>query len=145
MSAIVRVRFGLPYKSEWVQSLSAQDYERLRAIMFDLPEDQSKCGMYHTYDGPVDSEEIAFLSGLGIEVMLKSWRELVPRLVPQEYTGSSVHVHLPGHELMSYTNVVNLDNCCTDELRSHLVDGWRIIAICPQPGQRRPDYILGRK
>lgn len=22
--------------------------------------------------------------------------------------------------------------------------GWRILAVCPQPDQRRPDYILGR-
>ena len=23
-------------------------------------------------------------------------------------------------------------------------EGWRILAICPQPNQRRPDYIMGR-
>jgi hypothetical protein len=40
--------------------------------------------------------------------------------------------------------VTNLDDAYTDELQEHLEDGWRIIAICPPNGQRRPDYILGR-
>lgn len=35
-------------------------------------------------------------------------------------------------------------NYCTDALQSDLDDGWHILAICPQPGQRRPDYILGK-
>ena len=37
-----------------------------------------------------------------------------------------------------------LEDCCTDALQDVLNDGWRMIAICPQPDQRRPDYILGR-
>lgn len=37
-----------------------------------------------------------------------------------------------------------LEDCCTDYLQSHLIKGWRIIAICPQPNQRRPDYVLGK-
>lgn len=37
-----------------------------------------------------------------------------------------------------------LEDCCTDYLQQHLSKGWRIIAICPQPNQRRPDYVLGK-
>ena len=33
---------------------------------------------------------------------------------------------------------------CTESLQDELDKGWRIIAICVQPDQRRPDYILGR-
>lgn len=33
---------------------------------------------------------------------------------------------------------------CTDALNEELKNGWRIVAICVQPDQRRPDYILGR-
>ena len=36
-----------------------------------------------------------------------------------------------------------LEDACTDMLQSALSDGWRIISVCPQPNQRRPDYILG--
>lgn len=33
---------------------------------------------------------------------------------------------------------------CTTALQQDLDEGWHILAICPQSGQRRPDYILGR-
>jgi hypothetical protein len=39
---------------------------------------------------------------------------------------------------------MNLNDACTDELRRHLDDGWRIVCVCPPLNQRRPDYILGR-
>lgn len=35
-------------------------------------------------------------------------------------------------------------DCCSDELQRILNDNWRILAIQPQPDQRRPDYIFGR-
>ena len=36
------------------------------------------------------------------------------------------------------------EDVCTDVLQQELNNGWRIIAICVQADQRRPDYILGR-
>jgi hypothetical protein len=33
---------------------------------------------------------------------------------------------------------------CTEELQDILNKGWKIIACCVQPDQRRPDYILGK-
>ena len=33
---------------------------------------------------------------------------------------------------------------CTEALQNELSSGWRILAICVQPDQRRPDYILGK-
>lgn len=53
-------------------------------------------------------------------------------------------VHMPGHGLSLYNEMLLLEDACTDELQSGLNSGWRIVAACPQPEQRRPDYILGR-
>ncbi len=53
-------------------------------------------------------------------------------------------VHMPGQALSLYNEVLLLEDACTDELQTNLQSGWRIIAACPQPDQRRPDYILGR-
>ncbi len=53
-------------------------------------------------------------------------------------------VHMPGQALSMYNDVLLLEDSCTDVLHEHLQGGWRIIAACPQPDQRRPDYILGR-
>lgn len=46
--------------------------------------------------------------------------------------------------LSSVNQIKLLEDICSDELQKNLCDGWRIIAICPQPNQRRPDYILGK-
>ena len=53
-------------------------------------------------------------------------------------------VHMPGQALANYNSTCLLEDICTDELQRYLDNGWRIIAACPQPDQRRPDYILGR-
>lgn len=53
-------------------------------------------------------------------------------------------VHIPGQALSTYNDLMLLEDVCTDELQGQLNAGWRIIAACPQPDQRRPDYILGR-
>lgn len=56
-----------------------------------------------------------------------------------------VHVAVPGNGLLEMKDVLLLADACTDVLRSHLADGWQIIAVCPQPDQRRPDYVLGAR
>lgn len=53
-------------------------------------------------------------------------------------------VHMPGMALATYNDLMLLEDACTDQLQSALNSGWRIISACPQPDQRRPDYILGR-
>lgn len=53
-------------------------------------------------------------------------------------------VHMPGMALATYNEVCLLEDACSDELQRNISVGWRIIAACPQPDQRRPDYILGR-
>ncbi len=55
-----------------------------------------------------------------------------------------VHVHMPGNALMSFNVTMLLEDACTDQLQQTMDRGWRIISVCPQPDQRRPDYILGR-
>lgn len=57
---------------------------------------------------------------------------------------SKCEVHMPGQALSSYNDTQLMEDACTDELDAELCKGWRIIAACPQPDQRRPDYILGR-
>jgi len=51
----------------------------------------------------------------------------------------------PGHALQDYDETCVEVDCCTDHLQTMLNQGWRILAICVQPDQRRPDYVLGRR
>lgn len=53
-------------------------------------------------------------------------------------------VHVPGLGLLVLNEVLVLEDCCTEELQRTLDDGWRIVAACPQPNSRRPDYVVGR-
>lgn len=53
-------------------------------------------------------------------------------------------VYTPGMGLMLFNKTMLLEDACSDVLQTELDNGWRIIAACPQPNQRRPDYILGR-
>lgn len=55
-----------------------------------------------------------------------------------------VEVYTPGAGLMLFNRVLLLQDACSDALQAELDNGWRIIAACPQPDQRRPDYIMGR-
>lgn len=55
-----------------------------------------------------------------------------------------VNVHVGGGLIVTYNELKLKENACTDELQTELMEGWRIIAVCIQPDNRRPDYILGR-
>ena len=47
--------------------------------------------------------------------------------------------------MLAHIRKVRVHNdMCTDMLQAEIDSGWVILAICPQPGQRRPDYIVGR-
>lgn len=52
-------------------------------------------------------------------------------------------VHVPNLGLLSINKLAFATDYCTEMLQQLLLQGWRILAVCPQPNQRRPDYILG--
>jgi hypothetical protein len=53
-------------------------------------------------------------------------------------------VHVPNLGLLSINQLGYAVDKCTEELQDIVNQGWRILAVCPQPDQRRPDFILGR-
>lgn len=89
-----------------------------------------------------------------IDVQIDITQQLVelaekPIRITQESGASNTYnnrcdVHLPGNMLAMYNEMAILEDACTDVLQSNLNAGWRIVAACPQPDQRRPDYVLGR-
>ena len=56
------------------------------------------------------------------------------QLVNVAVGGSTLHIDV----------VKVVEDYCTDRLQEELNSGWRIVAVCVQPNQRRPDYILGK-
>ncbi|MGG0793777.1 hypothetical protein ABE137_07195 [Brevibacillus laterosporus] len=53
-------------------------------------------------------------------------------------------VHIGNLGLLNINQLGYAVNKCTEELQKVLNQGWRILAVCPQSNQRRPDYVLGR-
>lgn len=85
------------------------------------------------------NNETIFLERLNsnIEQLLTS-----PKI--ESYFNSKCNTHVSDVSLFTITETMVLENGCTEMLQARLKEGWRILSICPQPDQRRPDYVLGR-
>lgn len=145
--------FQFPYGK--LKEIKPIIYSQLRTYIDELPENQSEAQDFRDYTGPID--KIVDLVG-PIEVkgnvtpyfmnLFTALTEKVANIGKIQNVDTSVNhrcdVHVPGLGLLMMREVKNLDDLCTDKLQEELDKGWRILAICPQPDQRRPDYILGR-
>jgi hypothetical protein len=87
-----------------------------------------------------DSAEIFFNKTMDI---MTRYQEQLERMSKNTYN-EKVKVHTGGIALAEYNQTMVKYDCCTDELQQHLQEGWRILSVCVQPDQRRPDYILGK-
>lgn len=58
---------------------------------------------------------------------------------------NKLNIHQPSSPLMTYNSFTVLTDCCTEHLQNEFINnGYRVVAVCPQPDQRRPDYIVGK-
>lgn len=69
--------------------------------------------------------------------------ERIPTLA-QNPTTQIINIVAKSLPVTSVNRVKVLEDCCTDTLQEHLDKDWRIVAVCPQEGRRRPDYVIGR-
>ena len=84
-------------------------------------------------------------SGLEILEMINGIQDKMKVIANADHLfNAKCEVHVPGLGLLAMTEVTWKEDCCTEELQEMIDAGWRIIAACPQPDQRRPDYVLGR-
>ena len=78
-----------------------------------------------------------------MEEKFLTMNKIADKITSQSFN-EKVNVHVGGGLIVTYNELKLLEDSCTDTLQLSLNDGWRIIAVCVQPDQRRPDYILGR-
>lgn len=157
----MRVRFMFPYGGD----LSQEQCSALNATGVQPPlylNDEGKAASFVHHVGDLE-RMYAAVPDLRIEVdgaadphalhdMARSMTRIEALLgarAPGEsssYVNNRVDVHVPGNALLSIEEVIVENDLCTEELsRLMTQDGWRIVAVCPQPDQRRPDYVLGRR
>lgn len=108
-------------------------------------DEEGKFRQWHQeYVFDVDLLPVLWLTDLKIKRTIAG--DAIEKLVHREQVilNQKVNVAVPGLGLLAMVRVMLASDCCTDDLNEHLQDGWRILAICPQPDQRRPDYILGK-
>jgi hypothetical protein len=74
-----------------------------------------------------------------IEASVSSSMEAIGKLFNEKTSSEQ-----PGPSLLNVDETLLMEDACTNALQENLDNGWRILAVCPQP-QRRPDYVLGRK
>ena len=70
--------------------------------------------------------------------------EMNNQIIDKLQWNQKVNVHVGGGLITTYNEVMLKEDSCTDELQEELSRGYRILAVCVQPDQRRPDYILAR-
>lgn len=146
------VHIEIPYEARY---LTEAQFEHLRSISF-LPitkpspekEETEHAGKLYLYDA---EKIVVYEDGLASVdfkhlIVRRQRSEDVEDLQPRAATviNKRIHVAVPGFGLMSIDDVKVETDLCTETLQGELDAGWRILAICPQPDQRRPDYVLGR-
>lgn len=72
------------------------------------------------------------------------FEEINKKVDDVKHLNTRVNVYQPNNPLFTFNKVVCLKDSHTEALQMKLDQGWSIIAICSQPDQVRPDYILGK-
>lgn len=142
------------------KKMSEEDWLALRTAVPSMNPDRA---LNYGEDHYFSEEACALVARIGLSITLKPVGsdaagmlvKLTDRIAQLELRGKTdaekalaggiVQVHIPDFSIMFINEVTHLNDCCTDELQSHLNEGWRILAVCPPNAQRRPDYILGRR
>lgn len=94
--------------------------------------------------------DIDSLVGCGFEFSVKEFLDIavsknILGMLKAQPTEVTNNININNDDfLFSVDEVDVLEDCCTDDLRDNLKDGWRILSICGAYKQRRPDYIIGR-
>lgn len=117
-----------PKDSSWTNSKTG---ELISYISFTLPREII-----------VSEPELNYLKEIGLDLNIKNFKQTY-KATKEGKDGTGYHFHLPNLGLLDVRYVTWLEDACTENLQTHLDAGWKIIAVCPPNGARRPDYILG--
>ena len=127
-------------------TVSQSKYLAIMEENFDCDRVKLKSVNIHEFD-PDDAATSSELAQYReqVDILNKMISKALENLKQTSELSYNAKVAVPVNTWLNNVNEMRLlEDCCTDALQDVLNDGWRMIAVCPQPDQRRPDYILGR-
>lgn len=130
-----------------IKKMTDEQYAMLRRVLplADLPEERGD-KTYFLYGRTLIDlmTDAAPLAALGIQYKVLNFKNTykAEAITPQGTV--NINIAIPNVGLMAINELLLVEDACTNMLQSYLDEGWRILAICPPNGVRRPDYILGR-
>lgn len=151
--------------NSWDEKLRSPSPELLEAVKQLFPEAYVSSERIYGLDGVVELNTVMeFMEKTGIEATIKPIKglrfyhpdaEFRHRLETLEHSlhllkdrgnvfGDIIQVHTPNAALTTFNEIEIFENCCTNEIKDALKEGWRIICVCPPLNERRPTYIMGR-
>lgn len=93
----------------------------------------------------LDIDTNAQIQAIDLDKLAKAIGDQILGATGTNLFNQKLEVHQPNMPLFTYNDFTYVTDCCTEALMRDYIDkGYRVVAICPQPDQRRPDYILGR-
>lgn len=145
------------FKFKWRWKPTDEQLQKLNAIIPDgikIDENEGWLDSYETYTANIhqllaitNQFELEQTSPSHILQLSEQIDELIARMnlySKDQQFNEACNVHITNVGLLTIQKVKIETNMCTDMIQDELDDGWKILAICPQPDQRRPDYVLGK-
>ena len=149
MSLLLQIEVAYDFDRK-VKELSKDERDNIRSTVLAFKElkepkdkDYYSSGIYGSRVVVTEDEFEYLTEGLGLPVNVKKFKNNYTPSKIGDTNNTKYHFHLPNTSLLEFDKVTWLEDACTEELQEHLDLGWRIIAVCPPNGTRRPDYILG--
>lgn len=134
-----------------LKKLTREQYAHLREQVVTLRLEEWKAEEaepqnWYRYSEPIvlSQSDMALLAQYGLKFTVTRIKNSFEHKHTEGNTTYNLNFALPNIGLLSIDEVTWIDDACTQVLQAKLEDGWRIIAVCPPNGARRPDYILGR-
>jgi len=139
MKTIARVKFD--YSIKFTKEMKVE----LNKVIFGDRVNESDLGenLWSTFTMLIE-DAVKFGHFTVLELLPERMREQMIEQRHETVINEKCNVVVPSLGLLVIDTVKVHYDLCTEDLQQHLDKGWRIVAICVQPDQRRPDYILGK-
>lgn len=93
----------------------------------------------------LDIEPSAQIQAIDLNKLAKAIGDQILGATGSNLFNQKLEIHQPNMPLFTYNDFTYITDCCTERLmEDYISKGYRVVAVCPQPDQRRPDYILGK-